>query len=215
MHAPRYHSAPKNQKRNIAQALVEGIKASKSRFLQIHDEEADVWIEVNDEIAKDKVSHCFRSRRRDLARQQLVEARSSSWDLAGQQLVEASNQSSAQGAAAASITNNIAGASIQKSGQVDVLAGIDVVVPAPNHIPIIQAPPEQQLWGNLFYEPNQPQPQPQHQQSLMQELQYLQQQQFVLYQQQQQLQDELLRGRQQQDREEGERRRPFYPECPE
>ena len=84
MHAPRYHSAPKNQKRKIAQELVEGIKANKSRFLQIHDEEADVWIEVNDEIAKDKVSHCFRSsRRRDLAGQQLVEARSSSWDLAG------------------------------------------------------------------------------------------------------------------------------------
>lgn len=62
LHAQRYHGAPRKARRKIAQEIVEAIKSNGSRFLQRCQD--DGWREVDDEVAKDKVSHCFRSRRR-------------------------------------------------------------------------------------------------------------------------------------------------------
>ena len=62
IHATRYHSAPKMQRRKIAKEIVDALSFNGASFLQKHG--ANTWKVVTDEVAKDKVSHCFRSRRR-------------------------------------------------------------------------------------------------------------------------------------------------------
>ena len=38
------------------------IKASNGRFLKKHEAEEGVWVEVNEKMAREKISHCFRTK---------------------------------------------------------------------------------------------------------------------------------------------------------
>lgn len=76
----RYHSAPRLNRRSIANEIVQAIKNSKQRFEQqipgrfIRQEKdhgdagggghgGAYWKEISEDEARDKVSHCFRARR--------------------------------------------------------------------------------------------------------------------------------------------------------
>jgi hypothetical protein len=69
----RYNKSPRQEKRAIANEIVQGIKSNHGklpgRFLRPcesgREQEDDPagWTEVSDSIAIDKVSHCFRARR--------------------------------------------------------------------------------------------------------------------------------------------------------
>jgi hypothetical protein len=69
----RYNKAPRLERRAIANEIVQGIKSNHGklpgRFLRLcesaeQDAEDDYeWTEASDEVAIDKVSHCFRARR--------------------------------------------------------------------------------------------------------------------------------------------------------
>ena len=64
-HKDQYDSASKLEKTNIAKKVVQLVQASQGRFLK-RDEGEDgggFWIEVDDETAREKVSHSFRNRR--------------------------------------------------------------------------------------------------------------------------------------------------------
>jgi hypothetical protein len=68
----RYHTAPRQRKRGIADEIVQAIKKSKrleqqlpGRFIRRErDDRGAYWKEISDDAARDKVSHCFRARRR-------------------------------------------------------------------------------------------------------------------------------------------------------
>jgi hypothetical protein len=76
-HCERYHSAPRLLKRGIADEIVQAIKKSRcqhyeqqqpGRFI-MREQEGNggvYWKEISDDAARDKVSHCFRARRRHL-----------------------------------------------------------------------------------------------------------------------------------------------------
>jgi hypothetical protein len=63
LHRERYKTAERNQRGAIADEVVVALKANQNRFLK-QDDETEGWEEIDDEDAKEKVSHCFRSRLR-------------------------------------------------------------------------------------------------------------------------------------------------------
>jgi hypothetical protein len=68
-HFPRYEDTNKKGKTEIAREVVQLIKSSSGRFLRM---EKGVWVQVPDEIAREKVSHRFvRNRRNAVARELL------------------------------------------------------------------------------------------------------------------------------------------------
>jgi hypothetical protein len=60
-HRDRYDSVPKDDKTDVAVAVVEKVKLSSGRFLKT---EGDFWVEVDDRTSRMKVSMAFRSKRR-------------------------------------------------------------------------------------------------------------------------------------------------------
>jgi hypothetical protein len=60
----RYELAEKWEKTVIAEEIIAIIKDASGRFLKV---EGDGWVEVDMEVAREKVSHTFRSRRRPKA----------------------------------------------------------------------------------------------------------------------------------------------------
>jgi hypothetical protein len=67
----RYNRAPRLEKRAIANEIVQGIKSNNGkfpgRFLRLcGSTEQQGWKQVSDAVAIDKVSHCFRARRKNL-----------------------------------------------------------------------------------------------------------------------------------------------------
>jgi hypothetical protein len=65
-HLPRYGDANKKGKTEIAREVVQLVKSSSGRFLRI---EKGVWVQVPDEVAREKVSHRFWNRRNALVRE--------------------------------------------------------------------------------------------------------------------------------------------------
>jgi hypothetical protein len=63
LQSKKYHGANRKDKRAAAEEIVKAMQANGNRFLK-QDNEAECWEEVDDEVAKDKVCHCFRSRSR-------------------------------------------------------------------------------------------------------------------------------------------------------
>jgi hypothetical protein len=61
-HFPRYEHTNKKGKTEIAKEVIQLIKSSSGRFLKI---EKGVWVQVPDEIAREKVSHRFVRNRRN------------------------------------------------------------------------------------------------------------------------------------------------------
>jgi hypothetical protein len=63
-HRPRYFSSKRNNKKGIAEMIVNSIKNDETqpgRFLKRVDDENDmVWEDVSDEVAREKVSHVLR-----------------------------------------------------------------------------------------------------------------------------------------------------------
>jgi len=59
----KYESLSRNEKTNFAARLVEEIRSSGSRFLKQRHEGMIVWEEVDDDRAREKISHTFRSLR--------------------------------------------------------------------------------------------------------------------------------------------------------
>jgi len=62
-----YSSAPRTKRREIAERIVTSFKVQGSRFLKIDPVER-TWEEVDDDVAVDKVSVSFRTRRNTLNR---------------------------------------------------------------------------------------------------------------------------------------------------
>jgi hypothetical protein len=60
-HRDRYDSVPKDDKTDVAVAVVEKVKSSSGRFLKT---DGAGWVEVDDRTARLKVSMAFRSKRR-------------------------------------------------------------------------------------------------------------------------------------------------------
>lgn len=56
----QYHSSSKQEKTALAATVVHKVKLSSGKFLS---KESGVWIEVSDDVARDKVSHMFRHQR--------------------------------------------------------------------------------------------------------------------------------------------------------
>ena len=77
----RYNKAPRREKRAIANEIVQGIKSNSGklpgRFLQPceggpeREDDPAGWKEATDNVAIDKVSHCFRARRHVAAEKSL------------------------------------------------------------------------------------------------------------------------------------------------
>jgi hypothetical protein len=65
LQSKKYHGANRKDKRATAEEIVKAMQANGNRFLK-QDNEAECWEEVDNEVAKDKVCHCFRSRSRVL-----------------------------------------------------------------------------------------------------------------------------------------------------
>lgn len=63
MNRDRYQRAARGAKHAICEEIVDIVKASGGRFLK-RDESSVGWVETNDEIARDKVSHGFRTKTR-------------------------------------------------------------------------------------------------------------------------------------------------------
>lgn len=61
MHRAKYELAGKFEKTAIAERIVHAIHESHGRFLRW--ENGDGWVEVDDEVARNKISHCFRNKR--------------------------------------------------------------------------------------------------------------------------------------------------------
>jgi hypothetical protein len=60
-HLERYASAKITEKTNVIAEMVRGIQSTNGRFLR---QERCVWVVVDDKLAREKVSHAFRTRRR-------------------------------------------------------------------------------------------------------------------------------------------------------
>jgi hypothetical protein len=63
IHRERYKTAERNQRGTIAGEIMVALKANQNRFLK-QDDETEGWEEIDDEDAKEKVSHCLRSQLR-------------------------------------------------------------------------------------------------------------------------------------------------------
>jgi hypothetical protein len=63
-HFERYESIPKERRSEMLGEIVRLMKSTGTRFIKREDKTGFLWRESDDETAKDKVSHCFRSRRR-------------------------------------------------------------------------------------------------------------------------------------------------------
>jgi hypothetical protein len=61
LHMGRFKRAKRNYKSSIASEIVAAFNANGNHFLK-QDGETEVWEEIQDEVAKEKVNHCFRSR---------------------------------------------------------------------------------------------------------------------------------------------------------
>jgi hypothetical protein len=60
LHRERYKRAKRTQKAPIAGEIVSAFKANGDHFLK-YDDNNEFWEEIDGEVAKEKVSHCFRS----------------------------------------------------------------------------------------------------------------------------------------------------------
>jgi hypothetical protein len=60
LHRERYKRAKRSQKGQIASEIVAAFNASGNIFLK-HNGKNEFWEEIDDELAREKVSHCFRS----------------------------------------------------------------------------------------------------------------------------------------------------------
>jgi hypothetical protein len=56
-----YETATKREKTSLASEVLQMIRAKQGRFMKF---ENSCWVEVEDPVARDKISHMFRSRRR-------------------------------------------------------------------------------------------------------------------------------------------------------
>jgi hypothetical protein len=61
LHMERFKRAKRNYKSPITSEIVAAFNANGNHFLK-QDDETECWEEINDEVAKEKVNHCFRSR---------------------------------------------------------------------------------------------------------------------------------------------------------
>jgi hypothetical protein len=89
-HRDRYDSVPKDDKTDVAVAVVEKVKSTSGRFLKTGEAG---WVEVDDKTARLKVSMAFRSKRR--ASQMLTKKRTN--DARGGGNRDAYNQEEASG----------------------------------------------------------------------------------------------------------------------
>jgi hypothetical protein len=62
MALPKYEQACKYEKTDMARLIVNMINESHGRFLKF-DENGGCWVEVEDDVAREKISHIFRNRR--------------------------------------------------------------------------------------------------------------------------------------------------------
>lgn len=67
-HYSKYEAISKERRGEMLEEIVRLMKSTGTRFMK-RDDSGYSWKEVDDETAKDKVSHCFRSRRRKLDHQ--------------------------------------------------------------------------------------------------------------------------------------------------
>jgi hypothetical protein len=54
----------------LAETIVRNIKDSSGRFLKLDSGTGGGWTEVNDEIARDKIAHAFRTQRKSQSQRQ-------------------------------------------------------------------------------------------------------------------------------------------------
>jgi hypothetical protein len=62
MFRPKYEQADKHEKTDIAKRVVNIIHESNGRFLKFEENEG-CWVEVEDGMAREKISHIFRNQR--------------------------------------------------------------------------------------------------------------------------------------------------------
>jgi hypothetical protein len=60
LHSARYRRAKRSQKAQIASEIVAAFNATGNHFLK-YSHKNEFWEEIDDEVAKEKVAHCFRS----------------------------------------------------------------------------------------------------------------------------------------------------------
>jgi hypothetical protein len=66
----RYEQASRLEKTLLAETIVRNIKDTSGRFLKLDSGRAGGWTEVNDEVARDKIAHAFRTQRKSLTQRQ-------------------------------------------------------------------------------------------------------------------------------------------------
>ncbi|KAL3935386.1 MAG: hypothetical protein SGARI_002997 [Bacillariaceae sp.] len=67
----RYEQASRLEKTLLAETIVRNIKDTSGRFLKLDSgTSGGGWSEVNDEIARDKIAHAFRTQRKSLTQRQ-------------------------------------------------------------------------------------------------------------------------------------------------
>ena len=66
----RYEQASRLEKTLLAETIVRNIKDTSGRFLKLDSGRGGGWSEVNDEIARDKIAHAFRTQRKGLVQRQ-------------------------------------------------------------------------------------------------------------------------------------------------
>jgi hypothetical protein len=60
LHSERYRRAQRRQRAQIASEIVAAFNATGNHFLKNNDKNG-IWEEIDDEVAREKVAHCFRS----------------------------------------------------------------------------------------------------------------------------------------------------------
>lgn len=66
----RYERASRLEKTLLAETIVRNIKDTSGRFLKLDSGRGGGWTEVNDEIARDKIAHAFRTQRKSQSQRQ-------------------------------------------------------------------------------------------------------------------------------------------------
>jgi len=66
----RYERASRLEKTLLAETIVRNIKDTSGRFLKLDSGRGGGWTEVNDETARDKIAHAFRTQRKSLTQRQ-------------------------------------------------------------------------------------------------------------------------------------------------
>ncbi|KAG7351261.1 hypothetical protein IV203_010621 [Nitzschia inconspicua] len=66
----RYEQASRLEKTLLAETIVRNIKDTSGRFLKLDSGRGGGWTEVNDEIARDKIAHAFRTQRKSQSQRQ-------------------------------------------------------------------------------------------------------------------------------------------------